>query len=140
MVENVEDLSAELKAQFLREFRVFEDREVDVVITGPAQGVATERSEMPRSGNARSGTAVTRRIERARHLESSKVDELVRRVCAGVRITDEIGSRKKLPRVVVIIKQRQVERISAADRHNRVQLPTVAETRVRLRKVWQCVS
>ena len=75
---------------------------------------------MPGAGNARSSTAVARRIKRARHFECRQVDESVRRARACVRIADEIRSRKKLAGVVVIVKQRQVKRIATANGNDRV--------------------
>src|SRR5437868_10546534 len=104
MIEDVEDFRAQLKSQFLGDVSVFEDRNVDVAITWSAQRVSTKRSEMPRARNTRSSTAVTRWIQRARHLEGRQIDEPVRRTRARIRITDEIGSREKLTGVVVIIK------------------------------------
>ena len=98
----------------------FEDREVDVVITRSTQCVATKRAKVPGAGNAGTGTAVARRIERAWNFECRQVDEAVRRASAGVRIADEIGSWEKLAGVVVIVKQCQVKRIAAADRYDRV--------------------
>ena len=104
MIEDVEDFRSELKPEFLSNVSVFEDRKVKIAITWSAQRVSTKRSEMPRARNTRSSTAVTRWIQRARHLEGRQIDEPVRRARACIRITDEIGSREKLTRVVVIIK------------------------------------
>src|SRR6185369_3796763 len=118
MIEDVEDFSSQLYAQVLRDVSVFEDREVDVVITRTAQSVAAKRAEVPRAGNARPGTPITGGIKRAGHLESREVDESIRLARARVRIADQIGSREKLARVVVIVKQRQVKRIAAAHRHD----------------------
>src|SRR6185503_12704661 len=114
MIEDVEDLGSQLNFQLLSDVRVFEDREVDVVITRTAQGIATKRTEMPGAGNARTGAAVARGIKRARHFEGRQVDKPIRRACARIRITDEIGSREKLAGVVVVVKQRQVKRIAGA--------------------------
>ena len=69
MVEDVEDFRAQLKPQLLRDVSVFEDREVDVVITRTTQSIATERTKVPGAGNAGTSTAITRGIERARHCE-----------------------------------------------------------------------
>src|SRR6185503_792342 len=57
VVEDVEDLGSQLQPQLLRDVSVFEDRKVDVVITGTTQSVATQRSEMPCAGNTRTSTA-----------------------------------------------------------------------------------
>src|SRR5690349_19000776 len=137
MVEDVEDFRAQLHPQLLGKLRVLEDREVDIVITRTTQSVTTERTKVPGAGNTRSGTAIARRVERTRHLESAEVDELIRRVRARVRIADQIRPREKLSRVVVIVKQRQVKRIAAADRHDRVQLPTATKPRMRLSEIRQ---
>ena len=51
-------------------------------------------------------------VKRAWHLERREIDELVRRACPGIRIPNDIGSREKLTRIVVVIKQRQVKRIT----------------------------
>src|SRR6185369_5930161 len=120
MIEDVEDLGSELNTQLLCNVRVFEDREIDVGITWPTQCVSTQRTEMPRAGNTRPGTSIAGRIKRAWHFERRQINEVVRRARSGVRITDEIGPREKLARVVVIIKQRQVKRIASANRHDRV--------------------
>src|ERR1043165_3560610 len=98
MVEDVEDLRAQLHAQVLSELRVFEDREVDVLITRPTQRVAAKRTEVPSSRNAGCGAAIAARIERTGNFESGKVDELIGRVRTGVRIADEIRPREKLDR------------------------------------------
>ena len=130
MIEDVEDLGSQLNFQLLSDVRVFEDREVDVVITRATQGIATKRTKMPGAGNARTGAAIARRIKCAGNFEGRQVDELIRRACACIRITDDIGSREKLARVVVIVKQRQVKRIAGANGDDRVELPAFAETRM----------
>src|SRR5689334_7277305 len=135
MVEDIEDLRSQLYSQLLRELRVLEDREVDVVISRTTQRVSTERTEVPGAGNTRSSTPIAGRIERARHFESTEVDELIGRVRARVRISDQIGPREQLAGVVVIVKQRQVKRITAADRHDRIQLPTTTEPRMRFSEI-----
>ena len=140
MIEDVEDFGAQLQAQFFRDVSVFEDREVDVVITGTTQRVTAERAKVPGAGNARSSTAVAGRIKCARHFECREVDETIRRACAGVRIADEIGSREKLAGVVVVIEQRQMKRIPAPHRHNRIQLPALAETGMGFGEVWNTVA
>ena len=49
VVENVEDLGAQLNLHMFGDGRVFEDREVDVSVTRAAQSVATERTKVPGS-------------------------------------------------------------------------------------------
>src|ERR1044072_9631238 len=130
MVEDVEDFSPTLNPQLLSDVSILEDREVDIVITRPTQRVSTKRSEVPRAGNTRSRTAITGGIKRAGHFERREIDEIVRRTRASIRITDEIRSREKLARVVVIVKQREVKRIARANRHHRVHLPTLPKPRM----------
>ena len=120
MIEDVEDLSSQLNPQLLSDVSVFEDREVDVVITRPTQRVSTKRTKMPRAGNTRTRTAVAGRIKRAGTLNAERLMNLIRRAGACIWIADDIRSREKLARVVVIIEQRQVKRIAGADRHDRV--------------------
>ena len=58
MIEDVEDLRSQLNPKLLIDLSVFEDREVDVVITRSTQRVSTKRAEVPRPGNTRSRATV----------------------------------------------------------------------------------
>ena len=140
VIEDVEDFSSQLQPQFLSQLSVLEDRKIDVVITRTTQGVAAKRTEVPGAGNTGSRTAVAAGIECAGHFECGQVDEAVRRARSGIRIADEIGSREKLTGVVVVVKQRQVKRITATHRYDRIQLPTFTDARMRLPQVRQLVT
>src|SRR5215813_1029565 len=52
MIEEIEDFGAQLYPKLLSDVSIFENGEVNVAITRSPQGVPTERTKMPGSGNA----------------------------------------------------------------------------------------
>jgi len=61
-------------------------------------------------------------------------------VRARVGIANNIRSREKLARVVVIIKQRQMKRVATAQGDDCIQLPTFAEARMAFSEAWNIVT
>src|ERR1700682_1216322 len=97
MIEEIKDVHANLHLHMLAQAVVLCHAEIEVPIMRPHQSVAPQIPKVLRSRNA-----VTRRVERAGHLESRKVQKAVRRMCASERISHQIGPAKEFTAAVEI--------------------------------------
>src|SRR6185369_9239602 len=134
MIEYIENLGSELQLQLLAERRRFEQRQIQVRVARTDQRVAAQAAKVLSARYARRRAAVARWVQSARDLERRKVQEIVGRVSACIRIADDVGSRKEFARAVVVVKQVHVKRAPASQREDPVQLPAVAEFRVALQE------
>ena len=87
-----------------------------------------------------SRNARTLSIQCAWNLKCRKVKKSIRPTCSCVWIANQIRARKIFACSVVIVKKIYVKRTSRTKRDDRIELPTVADARMILTKIWQLIA
>src|SRR5205085_3239513 len=105
MIEEIENLCAQLEFDALVQRRRLKDREIEVAITRPNQRVAAQTPEVHRARQTRGGAAIARRVECAGHFEGGEIQETIWPARTGEGIADQIGAREEFARAVVVVEQ-----------------------------------